>query len=180
MTDFHSETGPERNNFLRRNRIIAGLSDATLVVESAARGGALITADMASSYNREVLAIPGRINDVRSRGCNGLIKNNLAHMVESPEDIARVLNWDTDIQGKQNLPGECKEDRRYMDLSEEERRILAQVRDMPGIGAGTISNLTRIPIHRVLSTLVEMELKQWITLLPGNIYQPGIFCPKSR
>ena len=81
MTDFPSGMGPERNNFLRRNRIIAGMADATLVVESAASGGALITAAMASSYQRDVLAVPGRTTDDRSRGCNRLIKENVAAMV---------------------------------------------------------------------------------------------------
>ena len=97
VTDFHSGMGPERNNFLRRNRIIAGLSDATLVVESAQKGGALITADIAFSYDREVLAVPGRVIDDRSKGCNNMIKSNMATMVESAEDVIRRLNWDGEI-----------------------------------------------------------------------------------
>ncbi len=93
LTDFMSDTLPERNNFLKRNRIIAGLSDATLVVESGIKGGALITADMANSYNRDVFAIPGRPDDQWSAGCNDLIKSNKAALVESAEDIENFLNW---------------------------------------------------------------------------------------
>ena len=93
LTDFMSDTLPERNNFLKRNRIIAGISDATLVVESGIKGGALITADMANSYNRDVFAIPGRPEDQWSAGCNSLIKSNKAALVESAEDIEYFLDW---------------------------------------------------------------------------------------
>jgi len=94
VTDFPSEMGPERNNFLRRNRIIAGLADATLVIESGEKGGALITADMAASYQRDVLAVPGRVGDERSKGCNGLIKDTMAALTESAEDVINHLNWE--------------------------------------------------------------------------------------
>ena len=93
VTDFLSDALPERNNFLKRNRIIAGLSDATLVVESGIKGGALITADIASSYNRDVFAVPGRSGDQWSAGCNSLIKNNKAALIENSEDIEYFLNW---------------------------------------------------------------------------------------
>ena len=87
LTDFLSDALPERNNFLKRNRIIAGLSDATLVVESGIKGGALITADIANSYNRDVFAVPGRPDDQWSAGCNSLIKNNKALLAECSDDI---------------------------------------------------------------------------------------------
>jgi DNA processing protein len=95
VTDFPSGMGPERNNFLRRNRIIAGMTDATLVVESASTGGSLITANMANSYDRDVLAVPGRTTDPRSRGCNRLIRNQVAALVESAEDVLYHLNWNS-------------------------------------------------------------------------------------
>lgn len=93
LTDFISDTLPERNNFLKRNRIIAGISDATLIVESGIKGGALITADIASSYNRDVLAVPGRPEDQWSAGCNSLIRNNKAALVECADDIEYFLDW---------------------------------------------------------------------------------------
>jgi DNA processing protein len=81
-------------NFLKRNRIIAGLADATIVIESSIKGGALITADLASSYNRDVFALPGRVTDKRSQGCNNLIKTNKAALIEKVEDIEYIMNWD--------------------------------------------------------------------------------------
>ncbi len=102
LTDFISDALPERNNFLKRNRIIAGLSDATLVVESGSKGGALITADIANSYNRDVLAVPGRPDDQWSAGCNGLIRNNKAFLVECSGDVEYFLNWKSE---KAKTPG---------------------------------------------------------------------------
>ena len=93
LSDFLSDALPERNNFIKRNRIIAGLSDATLVVESGSKGGALITADIACSYNRDVLAVPGRPDDQWSAGCNSLIKTNKAALVENADDIEYFLDW---------------------------------------------------------------------------------------
>ena len=165
VTDFHSGITPERNNFLRRNRIIAGLSDATLVIESGAKGGALITADIAGSYHREVMAVPGRINDPKSMGCNNLIKQNLAVLVETPSDIVYNLNW------TRNRPSGEAVTKLTRSLTNEEELILACIREIPGIPPEIISNRTGIPIHLVLSRLVEMELNQWITVMPGNRYQ---------
>ena len=96
FSDFWSTDEFDRNNFLKRNRIIAGLSEATIVIESAEKGGSLVTADIANSYNREVFAVPGRITDSQSVGCNNLIKLQRAHLLSKPEDIPYILNWKLD------------------------------------------------------------------------------------
>jgi len=171
LTDFHSGMGPERNNFLRRNRIIAGMADATLVVESAASGGALITAAMAASYQRDVLAVPGRVTDDRSKGCNRLIKDNVAAMVESAQDLIRHLNWNDDsdvasIRGIDHTPS-TRQEKLLMDL-------LAR---HSGLRPEELSSLSGIPIHLVLAMLTEMEIKQWIFVEPGNLYQTMIELP---
>ena len=168
VTDFPSRMGPERNNFLRRNRIIAGLSDATLIIESAESGGSLITAHMASSYNRDVLAIPGRVDDNRSNGCNGLIRSNLAALVETPEDIINHLNWEEPSLSPKLPPLP------EMHPNNEEKRILELIIQVPGIDPGSISTRSGIPIHRILSLLIEMELKDWISPEPGNRYRARI------
>ena len=160
--------GPERNNFLRRNRIIAGLADATLVIESGEKGGALITADMAASYNRDVLAVPGRVGDERSKGCNGLIKNNLAALTESPEDVINHLNWEELTPSGKNIPST------EIFPSEDERKILLQIQELPGIVPGILCQKMEFPIHRILALLMEMELKQWISVEPGNRYYSRI------
>ena len=165
LTDFHSPMGPERNNFLRRNRIIAGISQSTLVVESGASGGALTTANMAVSYNRDLFAIPGRTDDPRSDGCNHLIRVNLAHLTQSPEDMAWMLGWKTD-------PAREKEMYQFRIFpADDERKILQQIKENPDSEPGVISRRTGIPIQNVLSALLEMELKQWVSLLPGNTYR---------
>jgi len=168
VTDFHSGMGPERNNFLRRNRIIAGIADATLVVESAASGGALITANMASSYQRDILAVPGRATDMRSKGCNGLIKKNMAAMVESAEDVIDHLNWREDVVQTQIVLREAST------FTNHERQLLELITQQSGLGPGELSQLSGIPIHKVLSLLTEMELKRWIVVEPGNRYQAMI------
>jgi len=171
VTDFHSGMGPERNNFLRRNRIIAGMADATLVVESAATGGALITATMASSYQRDVLAVPGRVTDDRSKGCNRLIKDNVAAMVESAQDLLRHLNWSDD-----NIQSSKK---RVADISftEQEKLLMELMANTSGLRPEELSSLSGIPIQVILSMLTEMELKQWICVEPGNLYQTMIDFP---
>ena len=164
VTDFDSGMGPERNNFLRRNRIIAGFSQATLVVESPEKGGALITASMASSYNRDILAVPGRAGDPRSRGCNNLIKRSMAALTESHEDILRHLNWETSTDSE-------KKALQPLDLSSDEKKILLHVENTPGITPDSLSNLTGFPVSMVLAMLLEMELKQWVSVEPGNRYR---------
>jgi DNA processing protein len=168
VTDFHSGLGPERNNFLRRNRIIAGMADATLVVESAASGGALITANMASSYQRDVLAVPGRATDERSKGCNGLIKKNVAALVESAQDVIDHLNWTDDIAQNPKHRSE------KISFTNHEKQLLELMTLQSGLGPGELSTRSGIPIQKVLSLLTEMELKRWIVVEPGNRYQTMI------
>jgi len=168
VTDFHSGMGPERNNFLRRNRIIAGLADATLVVESASVGGSLITANMAQSYDRDVLAVPGRTTDPRSRGCNRLIRNQVAALVESAEDVLHHLNWDS-------RPGpEAPPLFPSPEFTKEEKQLLDLIERQHPVDPARLSIRSGLPIHVVLSLLTEMELKQWISVEPGNLYRPRI------
>ena len=118
VTDFVSDALPERNNFLKRNRIIAGLSDATLIVESGIKGGALITADIANSYNRDVFAVPGRPDDQWSAGCNSLIRTNKAALTESADDIEFFLGWKPE---KSSYPVQRT---LFADLDKSEKEIL--------------------------------------------------------
>jgi len=169
LTDFHSKVKPERNNFLRRNRIIAGLADATLIIESAAKGGALITAELASSYNRDVFAIPGRATDSWSEGCNQLIRNNLAALVCKGEDIEKMMGWETAL-GRE-------EDKRQLltvPLTEQEESILRHLEEEPGIGREILAVRTSIPVHLLSGILLQMELRNWIKVLPGNHYEARV------
>lgn len=167
-SDFHSTVLPERNNFLRRNRIIAGLSDATLVIESGRKGGALITAEIASSYNREVMAIPGRSIDPFSAGCNFLIKNNIAALVDSSEELEKLLNW-------QSENATCKPMMTLkVPLSNDEKTILKTISENPGLGQEILSARTGIPVHKLVGHLLQMELRNWLTVTPGNLYKAAV------
>jgi len=163
ITDFISSTKPERNNFLRRNRIIAGFSPATLVVESARTGGALVTARQALEYNRDVLAVPGRTSDVVSQGCNRLIASNRAALTESGGDVLYHLNW--------NGPGEGNiEKEKALTLMPNEKILLRCLGYSPGLHPDELSGLTGLPMNLLLELLLELELKDWIHMDPGMRY----------
>ncbi len=167
ISDFLSDTLPDRNNFIKRNRIIAGLADATLVVESGKKGGALISADIAASYNRDVLAVPGRITDQWSAGCNALIKSNKAAMVESAADIEYFLDWAVEAK---ETPGQQPEFRE-LELDPEEKRVAALLTGLGEADADTIHRSTGIPVFKLSQVLLQLELKEIVKFSPGNIYR---------
>jgi DNA processing protein len=169
MSDFPTTIKPERNNFLRRNRIIAGLSEATLVVESGPKGGALITAELAASYSRDVFAVPGRVGDTYSSGCNRFIQNNIAALVENGSDIGKMLGWEPEA-GQQTEPQLTITE----PLTEAEQMILRAINNDPGIGQEILSIRTGIPLHKLSGTLLQMELRNWISTMPGNLYRAVI------
>jgi DNA processing protein len=144
------------------------MCDATLVVESAARGGALITAEVANDYNRDVFAFPGRVNDEWSAGCNALIKNNKASLIESADDILRFMNWEKqDSATKQTVQTTL-----FLDLSDEEQEIVTVLRQhSEGIQVNELSIVLAKPFSKISSLLLEMEFKGIVKCLPGGIYR---------
>lgn len=164
ITDYSSQTLMHRANFIARNRIIAGLSDCTIVSESASKGGSLITASIANSYNRDVFALPGRSSDEYSKGCNKLIQNNAATLVLCAEDVIKHMQWDKDIN-KQPKQAEL-----FPILSENEQLIYDTIAKNGEIHINTLTNLLKIPIYKVLSDIVELEFKGLILSLPGSRY----------
>ncbi len=165
LTDFLSDALPERNNFLKRNRIIAGLTDATLVVESGIKGGALITADIAASYNRDVFAVPGRPEDQWSAGCNNLIKTNKAALVESPDDIEFLLDWKPE---KSKPPVQRT---LFSELDDNEKVIYELVMKEGEMTIDAICRTTGMPVHKLSSQLLQMEFKGVLRCYPGNVYR---------
>lgn len=165
LTDFPSSTLPERNNFVKRNRIIAGLSDATLIVESGVRGGALITADIAASYNRDVLAVPGRPGDEWSAGCNALIRCSKAFLVDKSGDIEYFIGW------KSSATTAAVQPVLFPGMTEREKQIMMI---LTGEGDQTIDSLARssgIPVQQLSALLLQMELNGMIMPLPGSVYR---------
>ncbi|MDD4969128.1 MAG: DNA-processing protein DprA [Paludibacter sp.] len=168
VTEYLSMTNPDKQNFVQRNRIIAGLCDALVVVESGIKGGALITADIANDYNRDVFAFPGRVDDEWSKGCNALIKNNKASLIESADDILRFMNWER----LDSSSSPAVQTALFMDLSEEEQIIVSTLRQyQEGIQFNELAILLEKPISKISSMLLEMEFKGLVKCLPGNVYK---------
>lgn len=168
LTEYLSQTNPDRQNFVQRNRIIAGMSDAIVVVESAAKGGALITAEVGNDYNRDVFAFPGRVNDEWSAGCNALIKNNKASLIESADDILRFMNWEKQDAGVAPIIQTTL----FLDLSDEEQEVVSTLRQYAdGIQLNELSIQLAKPISRLSSQLLEMEFKGVVKCLPGSVYK---------
>lgn len=168
LTEFMSRTNPDRQNFIKRNRIVAGMSDATIVIESAAKGGALITAELAGSYHRDCFAFPGRWGDEYSVGCNNLIKTNQATLITSAEDLVQAMGWDhpnkkaTPIIQRQLFP----------ELSEDEQKIVYLLQRSPeGLQINTLVIETNIPVNRISALLFELEIKGVIRTFAGGIYR---------
>lgn len=164
VSDFWSSSVFDRKNFLSRNRIIAGMSEATLVVESAERGGALVTADIANSYNREVFAVPGRSTDKLSIGCNNLIKTQRAQCITSAEDIIYFLNWQLE-------PLSRPQPELFVTLSSEERLIIDTLKKLGKAELDELAIGTTLPSHKVASYLLNLELNNLIRCLPGKQYE---------
>lgn len=165
LSDFLSDALPERNNFIKRNRIIAGLSDATLVIESGIKGGALVTADIANSYNRDVLAVPGRPEDQWSAGCNSMIKSNKAFLTECSDDIEYFLNW---------KPGRSKppiQRTLFSTLDDKEKLVYELLSKEGGLTIDTICRLLEIPIFKLSPMLLQMEFNGLLNCYPGNVYK---------
>jgi DNA processing protein len=168
LTEFITETIPDRYNFVSRNRIVAGMSDATIVVESAAKGGSLITADLAQGYHRDCFAFPGRCMDTRSQGCNQLIQNNKATLIQSAEDLIKAMCWDNAEQTKKP---ENTQRLLFPDLTEEEKKIVALLSDNESMHINELMVTTDILIHRMSAVLFELEMKGILRVLAGNMYQ---------
>jgi DNA processing protein len=165
MTDFWSNSNPEKENFVRRNRIVAGMTEATIVIESADRGGSLITANIANDYNRDVFAVPGRVTDKYSQGCNNLIKTQKANVLTSAADLVYILNWDIqkDIKPVQK--------QLFVSLEPEEQKIYDFLLKSGKEVLDTIALECEFPIYKISGTLLNMELKGVIRPLPGKLFE---------
>ena len=166
ITDFWSGTNPDRENFVKRNRIVAGLSQATIVIESAEKGGSLITADIANSYNRDVFAVPGRITDAYSRGCNQLIKINKAATLTSAKDVAYILGWEKDDAKKKAIQQQL-----FIELNATEKQVYNYLLKEGKQQLDVIALHCNLPIFKIATLLLTLELKGVIKPLPGKIFE---------
>lgn len=168
LTEFWSTSNPEKENFVRRNRIVAGISEATIVIESAEKGGSLITATMASEYNRDVFAVPGRTTDKLSQGCNDLIKTQRAHLLTSAADLIYILNWKIASQARDD---KAIQKQLFVTLDYEEQKVYDYLQKNGKQLLDIVALDCDFPIYKLSSLLLNMELKGVIRPLPGKLFE---------
>lgn len=164
ISEFSLKTKADRENFPLRNRIIAALSDVVVVIQSAVKGGSLITVEYANEYNKDVFALPGRTSDIMSAGCNKMIKINKAHLLESAADIAYIMRWDSEASsaGKQKML--------FAELTEDESLIVNCLKEQESATSDWIHYQTKMPLSTLAGTLLSLEFKGIVTSLPGKKY----------
>lgn len=163
LTEFLPGTSPDRENFPMRNRIVAGMTDATIVVESGMKGGSLITAELANDYNRDVFAFPGDINREYSKGCNYLIQKNKAHLISSPREFLNLMEWEGFPNAKQlDLFGK---------LNEKEKVIVSCLKEKIELSFDSLINYTKLSFPELSGHLLNLEFSGWIKTFPGKIYR---------
>jgi DNA processing protein len=168
LTEFRSCTKPDKHNFPTRNRIVAGMSDATIVIETGIRGGSMITAEMANSYNKDVFAIPGKITDTKSAGCNYLIKSNKAVLLTETDELLQLMGWkDT---------GKHKKDKKsqreiFIELSADEKIIIDILKEKESVHIDEINIRSGLSSSAVAAAILNLELQNVILSLPGKLYK---------
>lgn len=169
LTEFMTQTNADKPNFVRRNRIVAGLSDAVIVIESKSKGGGLITADIAQSYNRAVFAYPGAVGMSCSEGCNNLIRDNVAALISNADDFVRAMGWQDETKRREAL-SDGIERNLFPDLSPEESSIVKQLQQTNDLQLNILSVKTGIPIGHLTALLFQLEMKGVIKPLAGGMY----------
>ena len=169
LTEFWSNSSPEKENFVKRNRIVAGMSEATIVIESAEKGGSLITANIANDYNRDVFAVPGRTTDKYSQGCNDLIKTQRANLITSAADLVYCLNWE--IASAAQNDHKAIQKQLFVSLDFDEQKIYDYLQQNGKQSLDIVALDCDFPIFKLSSVLLTMELKGIIRPLPGKLFE---------
>jgi DNA processing protein len=174
LTEYTSKTIPDKENFPSRNRIVAGITDAVIVVEAAERGGALITAEIANSYNRDVFAIPGKVNDHYSKGCNRIIRQNKAALVTCGNDILEMMGWKhPDFlleKAKEKDKLKIVQKSLFVDLSSEEELVVSGLKEVK-LDIDILAHKISLPMGKLSAILFSLEMKGIVRSLPGKIYE---------
>lgn len=166
LTEFKSNTKPDKHNFPSRNRIVAGITDATVIIESGVRGGSMITAELAHGYSRDVFAIPGRVTDSRSAGCNQLIRTNKAILLSEPEELIDILGWK-----EQKLVGERRPASLFPDLTEPERKVVNLLKNSESVALDELHAVCGIRASDLAAALLSLEMRQLAQTLPGRRFR---------
>ena len=166
LTDFKSNTNPGKQNFPKRNRIVAGMCDAVVVIESSKKGGSLITAELGNGYNKDVFAIPGRTNDTKSEGCNYLIKNNKAALINSADDFLEMMNWSSTPK-----PSAKKQRELFIELSLDEKIVVDILQQQESIQIDELYFKSGLSSSAVATALLMLEMQNVVASLPGKVYK---------
>lgn len=169
LTEFMTQTNADKPNFVRRNRIVAGMADACVVIESAAKGGGLITAEIAQSYDRSVFAFPGAVGMTYSEGCNNMIRDNRAALISNASDFVQAMGWMDEVR-RQQIYAEGIERNLFPDLSEEEMRIVSLLQQTNDLQLNILSVKAGIPIGTLTALLFQLEMKGVVKPLAGGMY----------
>ena len=169
LTEFMSQTNADKPNFVRRNRIVAGMSDACVVVESAAKGGGLITAEIAQSYDRAVFAFPGAVGMTYSEGCNNLIRDNVAGLISNAEDFIKAMGWQEEVR-RQRALADGIERNLFVDLSPDETKVVSLLQQTNDLQLNILSVKSGIPIGQLTALLFQLEMKAVVKPLAGGMY----------
>lgn len=166
LTEFRSKTKPDKHNFPSRNRVVGGLCDATIVVETGIKGGSMITAEMANSYNRDVFAVPGRTIDAKSGGCNHLIKSNKAILLTDAKQFLETMGWYDPVKADKNIQKEL-----FIELSDQEKIIVALLQDKQEVSIDELVFKSGCSSSKLAATILNLEMNNIIQSLPGKMYR---------
>ena len=166
LTDFKSNTNPDKQNFPKRNRIVAGICDGLVVIESAKKGGSLITAELANSYNKDVFAIPGRTNDTKSEGCNYLVKNNKASLITCADDLLDIMNWK-----EKEKPFIKKQRELFIELTPDEKIITGILQEKEIVAIDELYLKSGLSSSAAAQALLMLEMQGVVISLPGKLYK---------
>jgi DNA processing protein len=167
LTEFRSKTKPDKHNFPTRNRIVAGMSDATIVVETGIKGGSMITAELANNYNKDVFAFPGKVTDTKSAGCNYLVKNNRAVLLTDAQELIDLMNWE-----QKTLKSKTRSQRElFIELNNDEKIIIGILREKNSVHIDEINFKSGLSSSSVAAAILNLELQNVVLSLPGKQYQ---------
>ncbi|MGH2644065.1 MAG: DNA-processing protein DprA, partial [Chitinophagaceae bacterium] len=168
LTEYLSKTLPDKQNFPMRNRIVAGVADATLVIETGIKGGSNITIELANDYNRDVFAVPGKVGDKKSEGCNYLIRKNKAALITSAKDIMEMMGWEEHLKDNKPIKKEL-----FIELSEKEQNVVNLLTGVKMMHVDEIHLQSRLSSSETAAAILNLELQGVIKSLPGKLYKLG-------
>ena len=166
LTEFISHTNPDKQNFPKRNRIVAGISDAVIIMETGKKGGSLITAELGNNYNKDVFAIPGRVNDSKSEGCNYLIKNNKAALINGADDLLEMMNWKP-----VDKPAVKKQRELFIELTPDEKIVVAILQQQEAVHIDEMYFKSGLSSSAVAAALLMLEMQGVVASMPGKLYK---------